>query len=146
MSDKTITQYYSDDHDRLDGLFGQFQALKKSDAANARKCFGQFKAGLERHMAWEEEILFPDFEAKTGMRDAGPTQVMRMEHQQIRQLLGSIAAHQGVGTEPEETQLLETLGSHNQKEEQILYPAIDQRVSAEERRGIYLRMETVAAP
>ena len=43
--------------------------------------FSQFDTGVRAHIAWEEEILFPPFEEKTGMR---------MEHQQIKQLLQTI--------------------------------------------------------
>jgi iron-sulfur cluster repair protein YtfE (RIC family) len=141
MSEKTITQYYADDHDRLDGLFGQFQALKQSDKAKALDFFRQFKAGLERHILWEEEILFPTFEAKTGMHGGGPTAVMRSEHVQIRRILDLVAAKEGDGTDAAEKELLDVLGAHNWKEEQILYPSIDQQVSLEERGTVYARMD-----
>jgi len=43
---------------------------------------------------WEEELLFPMWEEKTGMIEDGPTPVMRFEHDQIKQLLDTI--HQKV--------------------------------------------------
>ncbi len=83
MADPTISHYYAADHDRLDELFGRFQSSKQSDRTVARHLFAEFKAGLERHIAWEEDLLFPLFEAHTGMHAAGPTAVMRDEHRQI---------------------------------------------------------------
>jgi len=73
---------------------------------------------------WEEEILFPLFEKKTGMQ-FGPTYVMRNEHKEIAAHLESI--HKKVqkadpSSDREEQKLLEVLGAHNQKEEAILYP------------------------
>ncbi len=93
MSEQTITNYYETDHDRLDELFRQFQKYKRIDYPRAKQFFVQFKFGLQRHIVWEEEILFPMFEQKTGM-PGGPTEVMRMEHLQIGQFLEAV--HQKV--------------------------------------------------
>ena len=58
----------------------------KDRIMRGKECFEKFKFGLHRHIAWEEEILFPLFEEKTGMTDGGPTFVMREEHRQIKAL------------------------------------------------------------
>jgi len=79
MNNESINEHYTEDHDRLDDLFHEFQVLKSSDRARAVHHFQEFKAGLERHIAWEEEILFPSFEKRFGhfggpiwaKRDAG---------------------------------------------------------------------------
>ena len=142
MSSTSITEHYSRDHDRLDRLFSQFQTFKPSDPARAIQCFQEFKTGLEQHIAWEEEILFPSFENKTG-ESCGPTQVMRWEHQEIRKYLDGIAEKQAqdcYDTQAEEFGLQIVLGQHNQKEENILYPMIDQFTDANERAGILTRM------
>ncbi len=144
MNNQSIRQYYSDDHDRLDGLFRRFQELKRADTPSAKQLFAQFKAGLERHIVWEEEILFPLFEARTGMCGCGPTAVMRLEHQQIKQHLAEIARRLGrdeLAIESEEDALLGVLGMHNEKEENILYPIIDQVVTEQERDEVFARME-----
>ena len=83
-----IFDFMSKDHDRLDNIFEQFKKASESDISSARGLFLAFKAGLEVHIAREEDILFPIFERETGMRDSGPTAVMRMEHRQIKNFLG----------------------------------------------------------
>lgn len=138
----SINAHYTQDHDRLDDLLHQFQVLKTSDPAKSRELFGNFKDGLEQHILWEEEILFPSFELKTGI-SSGPTQVMRMEHRQIRAHLDAIAEKLERGdfdTAEGEVGLLSVLGPHNEKEESILYPMIDHVTDAEERAGIFARM------
>jgi iron-sulfur cluster repair protein YtfE (RIC family) len=143
MADATISHYYAADHDRLDELFGRFQSSKQSDRGVARLLFAEFKAGLERHIAWEEDLLFPVFEAHTGMRTAGPTAVMRDEHRQIERFLALIDSklQQADGaTDEDEAGLLEILAAHNLKEEHILYPAIDQQLSVHERDGVFAQM------
>jgi len=119
----------------LDGLFADFRRLKRTDFARAKECFKEFKFGLQRHIVWEEQILFPLFERKTGMTQGGPTAVMRTEHRLIGDRLEAI--HQKVRAQDpdcdrEEEALLEVLSSHNQKEENVLYPALDRFLSAAE--------------
>jgi regulator of cell morphogenesis and NO signaling len=87
---KSISTFYELDHDRLDELFKTFQQFKRSDFAKAKEAFTEFKFGLQRHIVWEEDLLFPLWEEKTGMSDSGPTFVMRAEHRQIGQQLEAL--------------------------------------------------------
>jgi len=83
---QAITKFMGQDHDRLDELFREFQTLKGSDFAKAKHAFSEFKRGLQRHIVWEEEILFPLFEHQTDIQDRGPTAVMRMELARMREV------------------------------------------------------------
>lgn len=142
MNDQSINAFYTEDHARLDGLFEQFQARGRSDPGQARKYFTDFHTGLARHIAWEEEIVFPAFERRIG-HTGGPTQVMRWEHQQLRGILEAISAKlaRGDADTTEETAALGSLlEAHNHKEERILYPMIDQVNSAEERAEMFVEM------
>lgn len=139
----TVRGFFEQDHDRLDGIFAAFQTHKLSDPDKARDAFYQFKAGLERHIVWEEELLFPLWERKTGMTHSGPTVVMRAEHRQIHQLLDRIqAAAEATSAAGEEAEraLVDILTSHNMKEERVLYPAIDQAISDEELAAVFRRL------
>lgn len=140
---QTITTFYEKDHDRLDELFNTFQTAKRSDLTKAKEAFNEFKAGLQRHMMWEEELLFPMWEEKTGMVEDGPTPMMRHEHSQIRQLLDSIdrkVESQNLSTDQDEQALFNLLSSHNRKEERALYPAIDNVISADDRAAVFSHM------
>ncbi len=90
MEEKTIRESFEQDHERLDALFASFRELERSDYSKAKEAFKQFKFGLQRHIVWEEDLLFPIWEQKTGLTEGGPTQVMRMEHRQIGELLEAI--------------------------------------------------------
>jgi iron-sulfur cluster repair protein YtfE (RIC family) len=140
---RTISVLFQEDHDRLDALFKSFQELKRKDFAKAKEAFVQFKFGLQRHIVWEEDLLFPLWEEKTGMSEGGPTFVMRAEHRKIGEALEAIhqkVQEQNPDSDREEQALLELLESHNMKEERILYPSIDQVTSDEERASVYRRM------
>ena len=140
----SIFEFMSADHDRLDNIFEQFKNLKKDDISGAKTLFLDFKAGLQNHIVWEEDILFPLFERGTGMHDTGPTAVMRTEHRQIKNYLEEIDKKILVGDlagiDAAEIALLEVLVSHNQKEENILYPAIDNLTSEQETEQAIARM------
>jgi iron-sulfur cluster repair protein YtfE (RIC family) len=126
---KSISDYYEKDHDRLDELFKNFQKWKGMDFLKAKEFFVAFKFGLQRHIIWEEEVLFPVFEKVTGLFNEGPTYVMRLEHRIIGERLESIhkkVQNKDLNSDQEEKELLSILSDHNQKEEKILYPAIDE--------------------
>ena len=97
--------------------------------------WAEFELGLRRHIGFEEEILFPGFEAGTGMSpQAGPTAVMRIEHREIERLLEAIrGALAGIADPlPLRTELHRVLAAHNMKEEQVLYPMTDRALGPEE--------------
>lgn len=144
MTEQTIVSLFQQDHRELDQVLDQYRHVKQSDVRAAKDSFKRFWTGLKRHIAWEEQLLFPVWERKSRMTGGGPTHVMRLEHRRIADLLNAI--HEkiqagDIGTEEEERQLVELLASHNMKEERILYPAIDQIVSAEERAGLFQAMK-----
>lgn len=147
MATTTIAEFMGQDHDRLDDMFKQFQTIKKQDVAKARSLFQEFRTGLHRHIVWEEEILFPVFEAQAEMvKDHGPTGVMRNEHRQIKAFLEQIQGKLAEGaltTENAEQGLLQVLNAHNVKEEKILYPWIDNCVSDEERTSLLIQMRNL---
>jgi len=145
LESQSIKQSFEKDHARLDDLLKQFHQLKRVDPANAAACFVEFKFGLQRHIVWEEDILFPTWEASTGM-EGGPTAVMRAEHKQIGQALEAVhrkVQAQDPESDGEELVLQNLLTIHNQKEERILYPAIDSVLTAQDRTALYDRMKSV---
>ncbi|MDQ5914884.1 MAG: hypothetical protein QG584_775 [Pseudomonadota bacterium] len=131
----TIRDFMTDDHRRCDDVFAEVeQAVADGDWVGAGESFGRFSAGVLQHFAAEESLLFPAFERKTGMT-MGPTQVMRSEHVQMRELIA--AAAEALATKDAdsyagnaETRLI-MMQQHNMKEENILYPMCDQHLAEE---------------
>ena len=143
----TILEFMSVDHDRLDNKIRMYNTEKLVDIERAESIFLHFKIELERHIIWEEDILFPVFERKTGIKDGGPTSVMRMEHVQIKNHLQEIQKklHKKKIRNPckEEADLFKMLESHNQKEENILYPGIDDLTSEQEKEQMVKQMSAI---
>lgn len=144
MQTKTVAQHYGKDHQRLDDLFHRFQELKRSDPTEAVRLFAEFKAGLERHILWEEEILFPRFDARFGHLPDSPTGVMRWEHQHLRRYVARIEqnlARHDTEAELVQVAFLSLLCSHNRKEEDILYPMLDRLLGEQERDRVFAEMK-----
>ena len=143
----TIVDFLGGDHRACDDLFASAEvAVAQKNWDSARSLFERFQTAMAHHLAMEEEVLFPAFEARTGMR-TGPTEVMRMEHEQMRGLLQEMA---GAVTNADESRYLglsETLNmlmqQHNLKEENMLYPMSDQ-VLGGERDSLIRAMEAIA--
>lgn len=112
-----------------------------------RDAFNPAASGLRRHIYLEEEFLFPE------LRAAGllpPVMVMVREHGEIWRALDGIEAAAQRGDVAEARSLcatmLATLGEHNAKEEQILYPASDELISPEGASHLRGQMETSTLP
>jgi len=127
---ESITQTQSLEHSRCDKQFAQTEEdIAKNKWERATKEFTAFVNAISLHFSMEEQILFPTIEERTG-QTAGPTQVMRMEHQQMRQVFAEMQNSVNQQNREEYLGLSETLlmlmQQHNAKEEQILYPMSDQ--------------------
>jgi iron-sulfur cluster repair protein YtfE (RIC family) len=146
VASHSIQAAFAADHDRLDNCFHRFRELKHRDFPEAKALFTEFKFGLLRHIFLEEQLLFPLFEAKTGLYPLGPTRVMRIEHRRISAYLEAI--HEKIrrddpDSDAAEQDLLQSLSVHNQKEENILYPALDRLLSDCEKTGTFAAMNQI---
>ena len=144
MSAPNINDYLTEDHDRLDGLLESFQEWRTKDTAKAKDFLTQFTVGLQRHLRWEENILFPLFEQKTGQ--SGLTNTLRGEHEEIREWLAALnqkVEQNDADCDHEEKMLVEELGGHNAREEYALYPELDKLLTEEEQRATFEAMAAV---
>lgn len=129
-----VAESLSQHHRYCDRFFETaLDAAGRSDWGTFTSKIAALKDALEQHIAFEEQELFPAFEEASGMH-AGPTEVMRMEHIEMRDLLDALAAAQPrvdpEGCRAELEHLRALLQAHNVKEEAVLYPACDQLLGA----------------
>ncbi len=130
----SITAPLFQHHKHCDEIFADAEeACGAGNWEAGRKAFDLLLDQLETHFTSEEEVLFPAFEAATGMT-SGPTEVMRGEHRQMRDLLaqmhGAVAARDGDTFGGAAETLLILMQQHNMKEENILYPMCDSALGA----------------
>ena len=127
-----IKTFMAGDHRRCDEILAiAEQAVLNQTWERALIAFTQFQQAVLQHFAAEETLLFTAFEEKTGLR-GGPTEVMRGEHTQMRELME--AARQALLAQDADDYsgntetLLIMMQQHNIKEENVLYPLCDQHL------------------
>lgn len=127
-----ITKFMQKGHRACDEIFASAEsAVDKQNWPLAETLWHDFTSELDAHITVKEEgLLFPALENAGG--PTGPISVMRAEHEQMRALIAQInnALEQKDSTQflgLSET-LMMLMQQHNMKEEQILYPMLDQFV------------------
>ena len=135
MTAPGLADFFTHDHRSCDELWTRVEAAGEEGAESIAAAWRRFDRSLRSHLAMEEEVLFPAFEAATGMTDSGPTFVMRMEHDQMRGLLDQMGAALERG-DPQALldqgdTLLMLIQQHNQKEEGMLYPMSERALASE---------------
>ncbi len=126
---KKISGTFSSDHVHCDELFFRSEEhVQRLEWWRAKETLTRFVEDMNQHFLKEENILFPALE-KITPNAQGPTQAMRLEHADMRQLMKNMLddietqdADHFIGTS--ET-LLIMMRQHNTKEENILYPMAD---------------------
>jgi len=130
---ETISSFLTADHRACDEEFAQMEnEVAENNWENAQKKFDQFNSDLEHHFNMEEKIMFPAFEDRTGMQ-GGPTAMMRMEHDQMRGVVGQMQEDLVSKDKDHFFGLSESLmmliQQHNMKEEQMLYAMADSHLA-----------------
>jgi len=141
----TIRELMSHDHRQCDELFVAVEVAVGDRAWDASvAAFDRFGKAMLSHFKAEESVLFPAFEERTGMR-MGPTQVMRGEHAQMRELIEAAEAALSARDASDYSGYAETLlimmQQHNMKEENVLYPMCDQHLS-DQHAGLLQKLES----
>ena len=131
-----LAAFFTQDHSDCDSRWADVEELLDAvDIEAARPAWQKFNASTRRHLEMEEEVLFPAFDARSGMGGSGPTAVMRMEHQQMRGLLDQIGEAMDANDAQQALDIGDTLlmliQQHNVKEENMLYPMAQNMLAGE---------------
>ena len=127
----------SRDHSRLDYIFQEFRKSKK--AAEAEQLFLEFRAGIERHIKWEEDILFPLAKKKRG-DDPPIIDELIVQHNRIKEDLRGLADSLKARDTTLEKDLEQLLAAHDKMEEEDMYPWIDNYIDDKAKKEALSRM------
>lgn len=118
-----IHQFLSHDHARLDVALARAISGDVVDLP----AYGEFRAGLLRHIAMEEKVLFTDAKARSGGQPLPLTKQLHADHAALASLLVPPPTHAILRT------VQELLGEHNPLEEDPggLYDQCEQLAGAE---------------
>ncbi len=140
-----ISAYMREEHRSCDELFADAEkAVIDGDFDKAQELFVAFSEDTLKHFQKEEEVLFPTFEEVTGSTE-GPTQVMKYEHEQMRELIGRMAKAAEERDKDAYLSIAESmmilLQQHNMKEEQMLYAMCDRVIPADKKERTLKQMK-----
>ncbi|MCL5412510.1 MAG: hemerythrin domain-containing protein [Candidatus Marsarchaeota archaeon] len=138
-----VTEFMDKDHAAMEKLFASLVARGK-DRQNLRDRFAQFRVRMERHMAWEEDVLFKIVEQKTGGQSI-LVEELTTQHARIKELLAGIAKAIDDGTPfgVLRDDLDAVMSAHEKMEDSSLYPWLDQTLSAGERDSAIAYMKSL---
>ncbi len=130
---QSILDFMTNEHKKCDEYFATAeQQVSKGNWQEAGPTFSDFVNSMERHFKMEEQVLFRYVERAMG-NSGGPVAVMRMEHEQVRELLqkleNSFEEQDQDGFLGTAETLLILMQQHNMKEEQILYPMAERMLA-----------------
>lgn len=125
---ESLAGVFRKDHERLDIRLDAARLEAQRGAAGAARAeFGEFRRGIERHMAVEEALLFPAYEARHGA-DNPLTSTLRKGHADLRVFFSEMDESLAQDDAEEFLALADTVGQillhHDRKEEEELYPVV----------------------
>ena len=125
----SILELMLDHHRQCDDSFTKLENLVVENNWSAPNALAAFLSIMTSHFRTEEDVLFTALEEKMG-GSVGPVMVMRQEHQQMAALLEQMkdafgARDQGKFLSLSDTWMMLTQ-QHNMKEEEVLYPMMDE--------------------
>lgn len=145
QSGSSVREFFQHDHVEIDALFAAVRReirvcaeANKPASSTIVSQFEEFDRRLEKHIHWEEDLLFPEVERVSPELRDGPGDDMRREHQDIRrfkdaarkELERAMADPQALPRSAEALdRMREILEVHNMKEEQVYYPMADEMLA-----------------
>lgn len=142
----TLGDFFERDHARLDALWAEFVSRRIEDPCGARHVFEDFRAGLERHMKWEDELLFAKFAQRADDRGRLLADLLVWEHEGLRRWLDRLASDRGgagLDADLECIAFAGTLAGHNRREETLVYPKVDGLLGAPVAARVMMAMATL---
>lgn len=123
-----IINTYEDEHKKLFELFNNYRELRKKNPGKAKDIFEEFVLCLQRHMLWEEKMLFPIVKKQSDISQEHVMEIIKDEHRQIFKYLKDLekkVQQDDLNIEVAEEKLLLALTRHEQFEDEVFCPIIN---------------------
>lgn len=128
-----LSEVFRRDHERCEQALGETERRAAAgEWPAARAAFAVFRAGIERHMAAEEQHLFPACEAAGAAAESALVASLRKGHRDLRLFFEELDEAIEARDAAEAARIAATtralLHLHDEKEESALYPAAEARL------------------
>lgn len=137
MGSPELAETLMQEHRRLDLLVGQLESRVNAGLmVLARGLYNELRRTLERHLDYEEKVLFPEFE-QLDPRGTELTVALRSERAVLKRLLVDLgyelAGGEIINALASLGDMREVMGPHLATEERIVFPALAGTRAARER-------------
>ena len=125
--DQFVNDYLCCDHKRLDIVFESLMVSVKDNKPldYQQSLFQLFKSGLLRHMHWEENIIYPIYTSYAGQK-VELIDDRISEHRELESMIKVVESQCETKFDVDYLMALgQYLSAHNEKEEKLLYPVMD---------------------
>jgi iron-sulfur cluster repair protein YtfE (RIC family) len=145
---KNVLKIMDKDHEQLENLFNRILSSLSGDYEKTDILFSEFKTVLQKHFQWEENILFPLFEERSGRAGEDTTFVLKNEHNQIQNMFIEKIEKLITGKRFDEMKpmivgLEEMLLMHRKMETDIFYPWFDVSLDIEEKKNVIKKLKEI---
>lgn len=132
----TVNEFMTQDHRDCDDQFANLENIvDTNNFEGANSMFDEYYNHMIKHFDMEEKVMFPMFN-DANAEGCNPTQVMIMEHNQMKMLLNKMKIAIEAKDKNSFLGLSENLmflaQQHNMKEEQIMYNLVDKALNSDE--------------
>lgn len=146
---KSAEHWLVHDHTQIEFLLGELdEAGRTQNWQILKRSLKELIRQLKLHMAQEEEILFPAYDARTGPPHMSTT-LLRKEHREIIRLLTELSAALKVEDLPTMRAVMPELQTamlqHHEREEKVFLPMAS-RILCEEREALSQQLAEFTGP
>jgi len=139
----SVDDVFGEDHQVLGGILERLRSAIQASSTQALGILEELARGLQAHMTWEEEQLFPIVSSRATPAQKRSIESLEIDHERLRETLARLRSSlsgQDFGSAAPQRDWLETLlRGHNYDEEHGAYVEADRSLSAEERRALIAR-------
>jgi hemerythrin-like domain-containing protein len=147
MTTNSIRGFFEQEHTEIDALIAKVDCGLPGEALPR---FQEFDRRLERHMGWEENLLFPAAVKSSSELENGTIAALKLEHQHVRaskaEAMARLLECDTIGARLAIEEMLTILRSHHQIEEHLLYTVLDQLLVGPAADALLARMRAESKP
>lgn len=120
----------------IDEIRGEIRGgLPDSSLPGTQAVLRRFAGRMARLFDVEDRLLFPSFEEQVGMRDAGPTLLLRRDHREMERRVGELRTTPNLEGADDKLYALRALIEDHWRREEVVLSICDRALDPEQRKA-----------
>lgn len=136
---RQITRTMIEDHNEIERLLNIFKENQDKEFEVIYELYGNFADKLDRHFSLEEQAIFV-FAGISDEQDKKIIADLITEHENIKKYVARVKNLITMNQKVDISDICDILMSHRKKEDQVLYPRLDESLNESEKKYITERI------